>query len=474
MVATAAILLGASEWPKSQGRLTGSPNFSNSVRDFRKYLLDPNGLSIPAGQVLDLFDSEDSPSEIDEEISDFLKKTRERLGGEIQNVILYYVGHGVFSEDGQKYCIALRSTRPENLGASAYRFSSLARTLNRQANQSRRFVILDACYAAAASSDLLPQSQQAELAEEQVISALAESGTALLCAASSSDVALSPKGKSHTMFSEALLYTLTADAGRRGALLSFDDIRIGVDKFIAEAWRDQAVKPELHIPDQRKGDISRIAFFPNIVDRSAIQQADQLKALSGHMEKVLDSLSRMDERLREIENRAPIPQPAGGRDREAERKDGVAAGEDAEVPFDTALEIEKYKGGRRLGRLIFAASLIILASEIYIAFLSVFISLPDFRSSIIPNILLSIIAISILLFIGTISGLIFSNDASVRWFEAGDVKSDLQKVAFSLQLRTFRRLFYVYVVELHLVIWSIVLLIISFVMSWFIIVTSRI
>src|SRR5262245_51654713 len=126
--ATVAILLGASKWPKSD-RLTGSQNFSRSKDDFLKYLVDANGLAIPRDQLLDLFDTEESPSEVDEAISTFLSTTNERLGDDIEDLILYYTGHGLFSEDGQKYCLALQTTRTDNIGASAYRFSSLARTL---------------------------------------------------------------------------------------------------------------------------------------------------------------------------------------------------------------------------------------------------------------------------------------------------------------------------------------------------------
>lgn len=301
-MSTIAILLGASEWPKSEGRLSGSRNFANSCRDFRRYLVDANGLAIPEDHLLDLFDSTESPSDVDEQISIFIKSVRERTGGPIKNVILYYVGHGLFSEDGQKYCIALRSTRLANVGASGYIFSSLARTLNKQAYDARRFVILDACYAAAASGDMLPQSQQAELAEKQVISALAESGTALLCAASSSDVALSPRNRNYTMFSEALLHTLTSDAAREGTLLSFDDIRRSIEGFVTSSWREEAVKPELHIPDQRKGDISKIAFFPNIYGRSAQQQADQLKRMLGRIDEIVGLQVILDERLRYLED----------------------------------------------------------------------------------------------------------------------------------------------------------------------------
>jgi hypothetical protein len=257
-----AIILGASSWPKAP-QLTASRLFSNSANAFKQYLVHPSGLSVRPDQILDLFDDNRSFSDIDEEVEHFLRIAAARSGSEIKNLVLYYTGHGVFSEGDQKYCLAVKSTRIGALGASAYRVSSLARTLNRVVPDARKFIILDACFAGAAQPDFIPQGPVAERMEEQTMAGFAESGTALLCAASAADVALAPVFGTYTMFSDALLNVMQSGSPNRGAYLSFDDIRTLAIQFIRQKHQDDAVLPEVHVPDQRRGDLATVKFLPN-------------------------------------------------------------------------------------------------------------------------------------------------------------------------------------------------------------------
>ena len=82
-----AVILGASEWPKSPG-LPGSPSFRNSAAEFKKYLLDPNGLNIRSENVLDLFDDQRAVGELDDIIGTFFAKAAIRFGHQIRNLIL--------------------------------------------------------------------------------------------------------------------------------------------------------------------------------------------------------------------------------------------------------------------------------------------------------------------------------------------------------------------------------------------------
>jgi len=258
--AMVAIILGASEWPRSRARWQGAPAFGNSAADFKSYLKDVDGLHLQDDAVLDLFDDPRSADDIDDAIDRFL--TERRAAGALNDVLLYFTGHGAFAED-RRYCLAIRATRVDALGQSGYRVASLARTINRNMRVGRRFVILDACFAAAAEADFIAQSDAATRLEEQTMSALADAGTALLCATSSTDVALAPRAGVHTMFSGALLQALREGSPSGGQRLSFDDLRNLVAQRIEQSYREEAVIPEIHVPDQRRGDISRIALFPN-------------------------------------------------------------------------------------------------------------------------------------------------------------------------------------------------------------------
>lgn len=258
-----AIVLGASAWPRSE-RLPGSITFKNSAADFVGYLQAPDGLAISSENILDLFDDDRSVDEIDNLISDFLDGVVCRNGGrDPKNVIVYYTGHGAFVEGENKYCLLLRNSRLSSLSTSAYRMLSFARQLNRKVPHSRRFVVIDACFAASALPDFIPQSDAAFRIRDETISVLTETGTALLCAASSADVALSPKDSKYTMFSGALLNALNIGSEQYGPKLSFDDLHFLAERFVVTEFRDMAVKPEIHIPDQRRGSIAKLRLFPN-------------------------------------------------------------------------------------------------------------------------------------------------------------------------------------------------------------------
>ena len=60
---TVAVILGASQWPKSPDVWPDSPLFKNSAEGFLRYLLAPHGLNLSSKDVLDLFDDTRSQSE---------------------------------------------------------------------------------------------------------------------------------------------------------------------------------------------------------------------------------------------------------------------------------------------------------------------------------------------------------------------------------------------------------------------------
>jgi hypothetical protein len=160
------------------------------------------------GNILNLFNDNRPINELDESIEAFLLNTFN--GSEPKDVLVYYTGHGAFVEGDQRYCLLMPCSRIGALGASAYAVRSLARTLHRSAPNARRFIIIDACFAGAAQADFIPQSDAGSRMEVQAMDALVDSGTALLCAASSADVAMVPTKSDYTMFSGALLDALTS------------------------------------------------------------------------------------------------------------------------------------------------------------------------------------------------------------------------------------------------------------------------
>jgi hypothetical protein len=284
---TLAIILGATEWPKSKGSWPSSPAFRNSVAEFKSIIQGEDGLNIASDDILDLFDDPRGVADLDANIQEFLERKCNLSSISVAYLVIYYVGHGCFSEGDQRYCLGVRSTRVDSLNASAYRMASLAHTINRALPNARKYLIIDACYAAASAGDFIPQSDNASRMEMETMDLLVDSGTALLCAASASTVALTPVGHEFTMFSGALLESLRNGDLKRSQMLSLDDIRELTNNKIKERFRDKAVKPEIHVPDQRKGDISKIAFFPNAALRPK-KSVEKIQALENMLRDFVD------------------------------------------------------------------------------------------------------------------------------------------------------------------------------------------
>lgn len=255
---TAAIILGASEWPKSTFKPAES--FSRSAADFQAYLQDPAGCALSAENVLSLFDSEAHPGQQMSAIRDFLEK-HDADGSPLTDLILYYVGHGGFTEAGADYFLALRTTTKDMEGVSSLRIADLARVLKRWSRRARRYLILDCCFAGEASRVFLSGTLQ--VATRKVTSELPESGTALLCASSSQDPALALPGEEHTMFSGALLEVLRKGVASDLERLSMEDIGHEIESYLRKRYRDAAVQPEVHCPDQKRGIVAKVALFPN-------------------------------------------------------------------------------------------------------------------------------------------------------------------------------------------------------------------
>src|SRR5229473_1555288 len=95
---TLFILLGASAWPFSP-EFQSSEAFAHAARRFKAYFLHPRPFGLPLENLLDLFDSNQSPDELDVEMRDFLEQRMAAMkasGQAARDVLLYFVGHGGF------------------------------------------------------------------------------------------------------------------------------------------------------------------------------------------------------------------------------------------------------------------------------------------------------------------------------------------------------------------------------------------
>jgi hypothetical protein len=263
---TAVVVLGASEWPAAK-QFEPAIQFANSARKFIEFLLAPNGFNLDRQNLLDLFDTEDEQPVIVRKIDDFLASTivkLEQSGQSLTDVITFYVGHGGFDTGSNgAYFLSIRKTNPIDYLGSSLSASSLRRALREHARTARHYLILDCCFAAAAVAPYIQMSATAQAAVAQVQESFPSSGTALLCAAGASVPARAKRKATYTMFSEGLLDILNMGAPNAPEWLSITDLADAIRGLLRARYADEAVRPEVHCPEQPKGSVTGVPLFRN-------------------------------------------------------------------------------------------------------------------------------------------------------------------------------------------------------------------
>ena len=190
--------------------LPASAAFGKSAREIVYYLTGSDGMAIPNANILDLFDSEDSPTTILDKIGAFLRERKaagiDEQHGQPTDLLLYYTGHGGFTGPDKMYFLAVRTTKAGEEGGSSLRMVDLATNLKKWALDLRRYLILDCCFSAAAHKEF--QSAINQAVSVQTLDSLPARGTALLCSSSPRTVSVANDGYGYTMFSGALLEVL--------------------------------------------------------------------------------------------------------------------------------------------------------------------------------------------------------------------------------------------------------------------------
>jgi endonuclease G len=272
------ILLGASDYPKEPD-LPGAESFRFAADAIRaclmeSYFSEEGGIS----RMLDLFDTEmDGPS-IDNCIAEYLV---EQIDGKAEgarptDLLVFYIGHGGFRDASSEYYLAIRTTQKRNRYFHSLPLGMLAGTIRRHAAKLRRYLFIDACFAGAAVANFqspLPEVVRTKVSEVVWFEkGMPNAGTALLCA-SSKDAPAEFVNASGTMFLDALTHVLRHGCHTRGDWLSIRDLHALVHMRILESYGDAGVLPELHIPDQKRGNIEISPLFRNAARFQALPAA---------------------------------------------------------------------------------------------------------------------------------------------------------------------------------------------------------
>ena len=233
----------------------------NSSRDFHKYLAEKARL--PASNILDLFDSDDPPSQQIQRVRQWLARLVQAPETDAPtDLIFYYTGHGGFVPADQSYFLATRKTCEGDEGPSSIRYVDLASAIKRSAPGLRRYFILDCCFAA---SSISIRAAQVSCSSSRSRSSCLGASTAILCSSAAKFVSIAPKGKRYTMFSGALLDCLNNGISHLNSdLLTLEAVGKHVRQRILIDYPEAAVRPELHVPEQSQGDPAQVPLFPNL------------------------------------------------------------------------------------------------------------------------------------------------------------------------------------------------------------------
>lgn len=124
----------------------------------------------------------------------------------------------------------------------------------------RRYLILDCCFSATVFREF--QSAPLATACAKLQEHFPSRGTALLCSSNAKDASLVPPNERRTMFSDALVEVLCTGDLSLGPRFSISELSGMIRTCLQQKYKNSWVRPEVHSPDQRDGEIADILLFP--------------------------------------------------------------------------------------------------------------------------------------------------------------------------------------------------------------------
>ncbi|WP_373683120.1 caspase family protein [Paraburkholderia sp. UYCP14C] len=260
------VLLGASMYPDYTD--LNNPSLLNSAMALKKYFLKTAEMNVERKHFLDLYNSKENNTRQMQLMGEHIERFNHDAGDELQNVFIIYLGHGLPQSGTTSLSIAATTKSATSL--TALKVQDLADELKKLAAWSRRFVILDCCYAAGALKVFLDEDgglvQTAEQAfdthEREDEQENPTRGTTVLCAADKYSKAKAPSGELYTLFSGLLLDVLRNGKSGGPSLMTFGNIV----QIISDKLRKmhEGPTPVLVSPDQTEGDLGHVLrLFPN-------------------------------------------------------------------------------------------------------------------------------------------------------------------------------------------------------------------
>ena len=283
--ATLVVVIGSEDW--ALAGLESSVAFANSARAIVDYF-GPDYLGYPPEDILNLFNDQRDASAQVTSIGRFLRtriSEHETQAKPVTDIVIFYTGHGAFHHANNEYFLLVRNSEAGLEYTTGLQIRYLADCLAQHAPFFRKFIILDCCFAGAASA-ILQSSSSAQVAAMQTVATLPKRGTVLLCSSNSRAPSRIEPGQPYTMFSQALRTALFQGSEKPSApeWLSFQDIRDLVWENLWQDYGNRAVRPVLMAPDQSLGDLTLERAVPNAAKATfaRVQPSSQFKSPTAH------------------------------------------------------------------------------------------------------------------------------------------------------------------------------------------------
>ncbi|VVJ21604.1 Uncharacterised protein [Amycolatopsis camponoti] len=232
------MLVGTSVYA-SNTDLPNLPSVDNNLTDLAAALTDPAVFGLLPQHCATIRNAPDALS-VTRTLRRYAMTTADTL-------IVYFAGHGLAANNNELY-LSLSGTDPEELQASALRYQ-LLREILVDCPARNRILILDCCFSGLATDGMSNTPS------------LGITGTYILAATPSTEMALAPAGERNTAFTGALLHLLRNGVPHGPASLSLNDI-------YGRLWQtlDERALPK---PQQRTtGQTHIIPMFRNVASGS--------------------------------------------------------------------------------------------------------------------------------------------------------------------------------------------------------------
>ncbi len=222
---TKVLLIGASEF-HDDPQIVDIPNVAVNIEKLYALLQDTEIMGIPEANITKSLN--ESKLIVEKKLNRIVKDTNIKE----HTLIVYYSGHGMYSNHDFRLYLTTSQTTEEDLEASAINGDRFKEYIGRS-NAGRKIVILDCCH-----SGKLLNSMGSKVNNVEVLISTFE-GTYVMASSASDEPSLFPKDEKErpTYFTEKLLETINGGLENKSELCSLHDVFCNIERALVQDGR---------------------------------------------------------------------------------------------------------------------------------------------------------------------------------------------------------------------------------------------